>query len=112
MYGSYSSATVNPSHLIQIAVPVSQSENILISSASSTGGSATPGVSSFHYTEYRLLTLLTIAPTEVVFILLDYAKLAHPNQSNTSAHALNNAIGNVFATAKGRQEKKFKKNNI
>jgi hypothetical protein len=41
--------SVNSSGLIQAAAAVGQHPNIMIPSASSSGGPATPGLSSLHY---------------------------------------------------------------
>jgi len=41
----------NRSGLIQATTAVDEPKNILIPSASSTRGAATPGLSSFHYTQ-------------------------------------------------------------
>ncbi|CAF1349443.1 unnamed protein product, partial [Rotaria sp. Silwood1] len=42
---------------------------------------------------------------EHVKAIREYARLAHPNQSQTSNFILNNAIGNVFSSERDKQKK-------
>ncbi|CAF1481557.1 unnamed protein product [Rotaria magnacalcarata] len=57
----------------------------------------------------RAKMLVTSMNTTTLEAIRDYAKLMHPNQSNTSTNQLNNAIGNVFGAEKYKQNKKAKK---
>lgn len=42
----------------------------------------------------------------MIFTFLDYARLVHPVQEKIPNSVLNNAIGNVFATEKRKQERR------
>ncbi|CAF1336972.1 unnamed protein product [Rotaria sordida] len=42
---------------------------------------------------------------EQVNAIREYARLAHPNQSQTSNFILNNAIGNIFSSERHKQKK-------
>ena len=47
---------------------------------------------------------LNIIHQSLIFFFIGYAKLAHPVQTSVALSTLNNAIGNVFATAKRKLE--------
>jgi hypothetical protein len=53
--------------------------------------------------ECESLTLLTNIVQNEYLLLLVYAKLAHPAQSDTPSYILNNAMGNVFSYTRRNQ---------
>ncbi|CAF3225791.1 unnamed protein product [Rotaria sp. Silwood2] len=57
-------------------------------------------------TDQRAEMLVSLIPDEKLTAVQELVKLMHPEQSNTSNFILNNAIGNVFASEKGKKEPK------